>query len=369
MRIAVITIIDAPNFGTVLQAYAFCRVLSKSGASVELIRYERKVSEILYLFKKRIKTAPSLLKKVWAIPAYLILLPFAIIKYNNFLKKNTNLSRRYKSIAELKKNPPEADVYFTGSDQVWNSCYNNGIDKAFFLDFVPPHKRCYAYAASLGISDFDTVDKSVVKNLLKKYQKITVREECSVQILKNLDIANVDFVLDPVFLLSREEWILFSKQRLFKKKERYVLVYCVGDKLDYVMELASYIAREKGLKLYFVEATFNINSLKYKVDKRFNNASIHDFLNCFFNADFAVVSSFHGTAFSLVSGINFFSVLPNMFNNRQLNLLKYAGLEHLSISEGTVLDNLKIPEIDYTAVYSKINALREKSLNILHNMK
>ena len=31
--------------------------------------------------------------------------------------------------------PPLADLYIAGSDQIWNSNYNNGRDPAFYLDF------------------------------------------------------------------------------------------------------------------------------------------------------------------------------------------------------------------------------------------
>ena len=41
----------------------------------------------------------------------------------------------------------------TGSDQVWNSFYNHGIDKSFYLDFVPNGKKRIAYAASIGMKN------------------------------------------------------------------------------------------------------------------------------------------------------------------------------------------------------------------------
>ena len=56
--------------------------------------------------------------------------------FNAFLKKNVNLSKkRYIDIVDLRQNPPQADIYMTGSDQVWNSVYNKGIDEGFFLQF------------------------------------------------------------------------------------------------------------------------------------------------------------------------------------------------------------------------------------------
>ena len=59
----------------------------------------------------------------------------------NFLAQNVSLTRRYKDYDDLKKNPPVADVYCTGSDQTWNSEYNGGILPAYYLEFAPDGKN------------------------------------------------------------------------------------------------------------------------------------------------------------------------------------------------------------------------------------
>lgn len=47
---------------------------------------------------------------------------------------------------------PKADIYCTGSDQVWNSLWNKGFEKAFYLTFAPEGAKRIAYAASIGKS-------------------------------------------------------------------------------------------------------------------------------------------------------------------------------------------------------------------------
>ena len=69
-------------------------------------------------------------------------------------------------IEELRQYVPNADVYITGSDQVWNYIYNEGIDRSFFLDFVPENKRKYSYAASLGIDQMPETDSKMRNNFV-----------------------------------------------------------------------------------------------------------------------------------------------------------------------------------------------------------
>ena len=104
---------------------------------------------------------------------------------------NFSVSRRYNSFEDLKSNPPVADVYLTGSDQVWNSIHNRGIDKVFYLAFAPEGKKKCAYAASFGMSEVPQEETEETKNLLQSYNSISVREFSNVDILNKLGILNV----------------------------------------------------------------------------------------------------------------------------------------------------------------------------------
>ena len=74
----------------------------------------------------------------------IIIIPSYIKRFSSFKKFYRYLNqtkREYHSNEEIKKDLPIADIYCTGSDQVWNSEWNEGIDKALFLDFVPDNKK------------------------------------------------------------------------------------------------------------------------------------------------------------------------------------------------------------------------------------
>ena len=159
-KISVITLHRIVNYGSVLQAYATQEVLEKKGYDVEFIDY---YPERMHMFGmlKRIKNKGDKFKKSFIIRnvARIIMFPSYVLRFkrfHGFIKKKLNLSDRiYKNEEDFIKNPPKADFYCTGSDQVWNSGWNEKIDHPFFLDFETNGKKCFAYAASFGKGKLD----------------------------------------------------------------------------------------------------------------------------------------------------------------------------------------------------------------------
>lgn len=61
--------------------------------------------------------------------------------------------------------------------------------------------------------------------MLQRFSKISVRESLFKEQLQTLTNKKIIQVLDPVFLLSVEDWLRFSKKPF--KEENYILVYQV----------------------------------------------------------------------------------------------------------------------------------------------
>ena len=96
---------------------------------------------------------------------------------NDFRQSKLALTdRKYYSVEALEQDPPQADIYCTGSDQVWNSTWNEGFNKAFYLSFAPEGAKRIAYAASIGKSSLEDWEKPLMRDVLKKYSHISVRE-------------------------------------------------------------------------------------------------------------------------------------------------------------------------------------------------
>ena len=62
------------------------------------------------------------------------------------------------------KNPIKADIFCTGSDQVWNSDWHDEIPKPFYLSFVPDAVPKIAFSASFGKSELADWEKEKTKD-------------------------------------------------------------------------------------------------------------------------------------------------------------------------------------------------------------
>lgn len=366
MKAALITIVDNVNFGTYLQAYATYRKLEERGYDVMVVNYERPYLTPLIEVKKNIKNPKwNILRKVAYAAIYLIIEPFMRWNLKRFLIANCKMTKCCKTELEISSSVEGYDVFVTGSDQVWNTVHNYGIDRNFFWAGIEGRK--YSYAASIGIEHFPDEQKEEIFQMLKQYHAISVRENSAVKCLSEIGIDNVVQVLDPTLLLRGTDWNSIQKSK-HKKTEPYLLVYSVEPKRIYFLkEQAQAIAKEKGLKIYVV-----CPSLKFKkdlgADKVFNFSTVDDFLYLFANADFVVVSSFHGTAFSLNFNKEFITVSSGAFNSRVFSLLSLVELTERYTTD-KILSSNELRSIDYNRVNSILDFERKKSETFLDKIQ
>ena len=171
-----------------------------------------------------------------------------MIVFDDFLKRNLKLTKKsYRTYEDFEKEIPEADIYCTGSDQVWNSYWNEGIDYSLFLKFVPKDKFKFSYAASFGKSKLEEEEKEETKELLEAYDYISVRENAGVKILEDLGFENCPQVLDPTLLLTDNEWNEYVDDKY--KNKKYILTYNLhhDKKID---EYAKELSKKYNLPVY-----------------------------------------------------------------------------------------------------------------------
>lgn len=364
-KVEIITIFDNTNFGTYLQALALALVIKKSGYEVEIVDYIRPgQSEEAWK-----KFSDNCIKKIyytlWEFPRW------RKLRYgcHSFVSRFVPLSKKqYTSYKELKDNPPLADIYVTGSDQVWNSVYNEGIDKSFYLDFAPTGYKRVAYAASIGMSEIPEDEVEDTKRLLSKYCAITVREADASRILFGLGFKDVPVVLDPTLLLDKSAWTNIAQQLKQIKTESYMLVYSVEEKAqnELIGRYAQLMSHRHGWKIYEISYNSYHRRLKF-ADRHFMQVTPEVFLQLMLNAEFVIVSSFHGTAFSINFNKQFLTVTPNRFNSRVDNILTLCNLKDRLVTSPS-FDISALHPIDYNKVNEIIDAERNKSISLLNNM-
>lgn len=365
MKVLISTMHRGYNFGSALQVYALSEYLkSKKHIPIILDYIPTRVNftkNIQHLFKVIFQLKSNKYTKYNALRALIIHTTNEYI-YNNFFKKNIHLTPKYYSLEEIQVDSLNADIYMTGSDQVWNSNYNQGIDKVFFLSFAPENAKKIAYAASFGKQELEAWEKKETQHLLKRYQAISVRENSALKILQSLEIKNGQHVLDPTLLLSKEQWA--ERCPRLNIKENYLLIYTVEPNKEQLIEYANLIAKELKLKIYLVEWGFKKQP---GVDKMICNISPLTLMSYFIQADYIIASSFHGTAFSVNLNKQFISVAPAHYSTRAKSLLELVKLENRFITNAELDLNRVLSYIDFTSVNEILERQREISTSFLIN--
>lgn len=366
MKICTITCHDVYNHGASLQAYALMTYLKKQGNDVEIIDYKPEYLSGHYrLFSiDNPKWEKNILTKV----VYLSLkVPYKIPglkrkrKFDKFTKKYLSITnKRYTSNEELKSDPPKADAYLCGSDQIWNSLHKNGRDKAFYLDFVTDDKIKAAYAASFATDSIEDKHKDMVKSIVSRLDGVGVREISGVKILHDLGIEKAVNVLDPVFLLDNNEWNTIGNRNF---NEKYILVYDF-DNNPLIKKLAKDISHKNGYKIY----TINHYKAGYE-DKSFRFSGPEIFVSLVRNAEFVISNSFHAIVFSIIYEKQVAIVnRTEAINTRMRDLLQELGLENRLIKDNNYnLDEL-IKKIRYTKVKQILNGKIEFSKGYLEEI-
>lgn len=366
MKVALITILDNTNFGTYLQALALGRTIEALGYKVEVIKYIRFILTPKGRFVTQMRERGLLRGLFISLKGLRNLIRLRKKNYD-FINSFLSVTKEYNSNEELQAEPPIADIYLTGSDQVWNSIYNHGIDKSYYLDFAPKGYKRVSYAASIGMDKFPESELEVTKSLLSKYDVVTVREKQNVDLLHSIGI-NSQVVLDPTLLLDKQQWQKVAKNYSMHNYESYLLIYSVETKRQeaLIKYYAKAIAKAKGLKIYEVSYSSKIRHMNF-ADRSFLSATPDQFLNLMFHASFVIISSFHGTAFSINFNKQFLTVSPDRFNNRVDNILGLTGLSDRMVIDYSLNIHL-LKNINYELVNEKLKIKRQESLHILKKM-
>ena len=362
MDIKVITRHAPSNYGSLLQSIATVTILERLGHTCEIIDYirddEHGLKAVTTVLDGKQGWNGNLLKKL----AYIALRypeeKRAEMKFSRMRKKYLKLTGRCRTHEELKQ--LDADVFMTGSDQVWGPTLNGHYDEAYFLSFVKDKPKI-AYAASFGRTEFTPATLSEYKKMLSDYTGIAVRENSAVDLLAQMNIPCAGQVLDPTLLLTGEEWGKWIEKDV---QGKYVLVYQLHNN-PALSDYAVRFARHVGLPLYRVSPTFHQCR---RGGKFVYLPGLGEFLSYIKNCTYFITDSFHGTAFALNFNRQFIEILPNnKTGSRNQSILQLTGLQDRIVTD---YDNLSISnrKIDYESVNAVLRCEREKSMSIMHDL-
>ena len=411
MKIKLVTFAPHPNFGTCLQSYALNKVLRDMGHDVEFIYNGRE--DRRHTLKGRIKSLikhfvpKSIIDKRKAkkqnvsanAEPYIITLPnnyfhyllsklpFYKALYKRYKCRNLQWKKVYKFTFEdgnynmkrlfIKKQYDEAvkdaDLFITGSDQIWNP-YCGGFNPMMFLEFVKGKKKCVAYSSSISRPYLPDSLKDRIKQDLTQFHHIAVREQKSVDVLTELlQRDDIKLVVDPTYLLSAKEWSDFGKkaQIEFEVPEKYIFCYFVGSaRYDFYQKMVEDVKRFTGIDEVITLECYN-RTLNYGNGRLYNDAGPYEWIYLLEHASYVCMDSFHATVFALKFGKDFCHALKSGDNNstssqntRMYDMLGRYGLLN-KIYDGTSEDWKQT--VDFENVWETMDKSMQSSILYLEN--
>lgn len=299
------------NYGGILQAYATVSYLENQNIEYELVRYTRKktVTEAL-------KDVPRLFNAVWFNSRYEgIQRKLSLKKHPEYAKNNQirmkafagfkkrafkDFSDEYVGYAALREGGKKYSAVITGSDQLWSPA---GLPTNYYnLMFVPDDTLKISIASSFGVKEIPWYQRKRTVQYLNRIEYISMRENRGSEIVKELTGRDVPTILDPVFFLSKNEWL----ERIPNKREinePYIFAYFLGATQEY-RNAVKKLAHDKGMK---VVALRHMDQY-VEEDENFGDFAPYDvsperFLNLLRNAEYRIADRYELYATNLEKAI------------------------------------------------------------------
>ena len=291
-KIALLTFWKNANHGTALQAFALCKYILRLGFNAEYILYNsrvgiskktsliRKFIEVFNLFKfygiKGVVEEDK--RKIPSNENHLILQFWNKIPHSNVVY-NKQSCRESLDLYSL---------FIVGGDQLWNP-YITISNYFYLLDFVDVPSKKHSYCPSFGVSSLSESYLKKLKRHLTSFSNIGCRDTIISTFLSDFLKKKVTNNVDPVLLLSKNEWQDVMEPLPLPPK--FILCYQLGD-LHKVRISAKELAEQKRIPVLFLTHDSAPVSI--------SNISPNNFIYIIANADIVVTDSYHGILFSII---------------------------------------------------------------------
>lgn len=367
------------NFGGLLQAYALPKVLKEHfGIEAEQIDYVPTVQSV----KEEQDNKKGIVKCF-----YQIIYNFGIFFFDKVNKKKLNRRKQAfdSFINEIPHDETPYDyytineslnrygVFICGGDQIWNDCKEDQNIEVYTLQFVPSAVKKISYAPSMAVLEASPSFKKVMSNGLNALDAVSVREKKSLSILQQLTDKNIEVVVDPVLLMTADEWIRSARET--KNKGKYILCYLLGDSTQQ-REALKRVAKKLHLPILTFPHIF-LNVVRkcdlFFGDIRDYSSGPREFIELIKNAEMVITDSFHACVFSMIFKTPFAVFERNKIgengnmNSRIYDFLEEYHLENQLVTTEELTEMKEIPKIDFTYAHEHWEKRRQESLYYLGN--
>lgn len=384
MKVGIITLWQSSdNYGQQLQCWALQQELIKLGHEPYLIRYDveyrtrnnksplwKKVLKLLLIYPviKSLKRR-KINEKEQLLMAYNAKRneerQFLSFRKDNFLVSN-NI---YSTLQELKDNPPEADAYIVGSDQVWAFTLDNYENRVMFLDFGDKNIKRIAYAPSFSMPAYPEKLKHVLKENLDRFDSLSVREQTGAKICNEIG-CTAQVVVDPTMLLTSKDYSAIAEANT---SGPYIYLYYlnISNSEEVEWQQLHEFAQNNSLKIIATPASGYMQGKELFDKVEYQYATIPQWLGLINGARLVVTTSFHGVVFCIMHRTPFiyFPLMGKYSrgNNRVIDLCKILGLSDHIWNESSSFDSLLHKTINWENVQEKLKRLKKGSIDYLKN--
>lgn len=291
-------------------------------------------------------------------------------KYEEF-RKTFRLTEPYKTYAELnEKAEKDYSSVIVGSDQLWLPV--NVVADYYTLNWVPEDVNKISFSTSFGVSVIPEKYKEDYKKFLNRINYLSTREVAGQKIIKDLIGRDATLVCDPTLLFNKVEWMSIQKEEPIIKG-KYIFCYFLGKNIEH-RKFAERLKEKTGYKI--VSLNHADEYVKYSdmfADEAPYDVGPAEFLNMIRNAEYVCTDSFHGTVFSLINNVKFFtfrrynSKSKVSTNSRIDSLLGIVNLKERLINGDEDVEKEIEKKIDFENVNIKLEEFRNTSKEFLKN--
>lgn len=361
-KIGIITFHRADNYGAVLQTYGLSHAIRniirerEYDYRCEVIDYVNQAIDNRY-HVRTLREIPRLKTKI----KHVIIRKFLIrnqYNFNVFRKTFLPISCKRYDQTNIDDAGKDYEILITGSDQVWNGLLTND-DNTYFLNFGSDRNKKIAYAASVGSEKSFSLNFDKYEPLLKSFSDVSVREKPLLNLMINHGYKKTEIVLDPVFLLKKDDYELIESNQNLVQGE-YILVYVIAFEKE-LYEFARSLSKKTGLKIVYI----NVDKPREVGVINLRDVSVPHFLTLIKNASYVVTSSFHGIAFSIIYNREVYYQLSkntDNFNSRIETLMNTLEIQNRNITDFIETDN---SSINWEKVNAIIDKKRKESISFL----
>lgn len=329
MKIGVLTVYDAVNYGSFLQAYCLQNVLKDKGCTdISMIKDS------------------SLLYEKWRITSLISYVPRKV-------RFKSKLAIGYlKAWKNFKKGSlhDHFELVIVGSDEMWEVNNITMKPRPSFWGVGLNTKHLVSYAVSSNTTRTDDAKKyPFIIEGLSRFDKVSVRDVSTYHAYAPMLGIEPVYCIDPTLLVDLRK---ISKNTY--KRDNYILCYTYTFKEETIKAVKD-LAKKYNKKVIVVGQNFEWADEAIPADP-------FEFLGLIENADFVVTDTFHGTVLSIALNKQFVTAA---YKEKVYRIIEQFGLLGRNINGCSDITAYYMNRIDYKTVNQNISALREKSLTYI----